>query len=115
ACAPQAMGQNAEVKEGAAASSAAAESSVAASHPLESICKLYCSRCCVWSACSSIPSIADACSSCGSAATISYGYFLQLLLHDSTGELPVLLCGREAEELFHGLPADNLYSSRTTC
>jgi len=84
--------------------------------PLESVCKLFCSRCSAWSACSATASaVEDSCASCGGAqGGLSYGYFLSLLLHDATGTLPVLLCGSEADELFVGLPAGNLHSSTTS-
>jgi hypothetical protein len=81
--------------------------------PIQNICKVFCSMCKVWSDCS--VAAADRCSSCSSTFGLSYGYFLQLMLHDSTGLLPALLCGKEADDLFAGLPADNLYVSTTTC
>lgn len=57
--------------------------------------------------------MSDSCATCGSADHLSYGYFVRLLLQDSTGLLPVLLCGKEAEhDLFH-MPADNLHFNRT--
>jgi len=57
--------------------------------------------------------VPDRCATCGSDEQLSYGYFVRLLLQDSTGLLPVLLCGKEAEhDLFH-MPADNLHFNRT--
>jgi hypothetical protein len=102
-----------ESKEGELAAAASVHA-VQPLQPLESICKVYCSLCSVWSACSSDVSVGDRCASCNGVQSLSYGYFLSLLLHDSTGALPVLLCGSEAEDLFVGLPAANLWSSTTT-
>lgn len=45
---------------------------------------------------------------------MAYGYFLKLILQDSSGTLPVLVCGKEAEELFSGLPPSNLHANATT-
>jgi len=88
------------------------DTSPSISLPLENICKVLCSHCNTWSDCQI--SSSDICSCCSRTDTLSYGYFVRLFLHDTSASIPALLCGKEADDLFSGLPASNLYSNRTT-